>query len=40
VFRFMPGRAGGVMLDNDADGAVAADAMKLVLYARLGSAGH
>jgi hypothetical protein len=39
VFRFLPGRGGGVILDNDADGAVAADAVKLVLYARLGPAG-
>ena len=35
VFRFLAGRAGGVALANDADGPVAADAVKLVLRARV-----
>jgi hypothetical protein len=31
----VPGRLGGVGLTNDADGRVIADAVKLVLYARV-----
>ena len=37
LFRFLPGRMGWIGVGNDADGKVAADAVRLVLRTRIGS---